>query len=476
MARSVTLFNVVAVIATTWILRVAIRAVLRRLRMTRLRGPPRMGFISGRAKQLFESTDAGSLYEAWANECGLVYEVPTAFGGNKIVLCDPKALAHFYAKETWTYVHIPQASAWLKRNFGRGILWAQGEGHKRQRKSMIPAFNQAAIRNLTSVFYNNTYRVKAAWDSLIDGSGGNSATIDVQTCFCRKDEPYFGQAVKRDAANNGGYFRKLLESAKREKEEGVVDGKEEKSIIAVLLKAKDAGSESPEEVVTQIRVLLVAGYESTSISMTWTLLELAQNPDIQSKLRDELLAFAGEPTYDQLNRGLSYLDSVVHEILRLHPPLAGFLRVAVEYDVILLSEPVRTKSGEVVDHIAIARDTQIGLPIACTNRSTSLWGSDAKVFRPESWLTEGGIPKKAQKVQGHRRLLTFVDGQRTCLGKSFAVTEFKVVLSVLVKSFKFEMRDDPDTRVKMGRALLPRPKLVGEEGTRLPLRVTRYEG
>jgi len=46
----------------------------------------------------------GSIYEQWANEYGLVFGVPTTLGGNKIVLlCDPKAIAHFYAKETWTY-------------------------------------------------------------------------------------------------------------------------------------------------------------------------------------------------------------------------------------------------------------------------------------------------------------------------------------------------------------------------------------
>ncbi|KAG6327732.1 hypothetical protein ID866_11357 [Astraeus odoratus] len=86
MAHSITLFNVIAVIATTWILSAAICMALRRLRTTHLWGPPKMGLIYGRAKQLFESTDAGSIYEAWTNEYGLVYKISTAFGGNEIVL------------------------------------------------------------------------------------------------------------------------------------------------------------------------------------------------------------------------------------------------------------------------------------------------------------------------------------------------------------------------------------------------------
>ncbi|KAI6140753.1 cytochrome P450 [Pisolithus tinctorius] len=273
--------------------------------------------------------------------------------------------------------------------------------------------------------------------------------------------------------------RKFLERSREEREAGVIDGKDDKSIIGVLIKAKDAGSDvqlSIEEILAQMKLFITAGYETTSVGMTWALLELARNPDIQIKLRTELLAFGSDPTYDQLTNSLPYLDAVVHETLRLHPPLAEFLRQAAEDDVIPLSEPVRTKSGRVVNSISVTRGTQIGISTACINRSTAIWGADAKVFRPERWLEEGGIPKKAQELQSYRHLLTFVDGPRTCLGKGFAVAEFKTVMVVLIKSFVFEMRDGPGTQIEMGMGLLPRPRVVGEDGTKLPLRVSRYEG
>jgi len=160
--------------------------------------------------------------------------------------------------------------------------------------------------------------------------------------------------------------------------------------------------------------------------------------------------------------------------------------------VIPLSEPVRTRSGDLVDSISVAKGTRVGISVACMNRSTAIWGLDAKKFRPERWLEKDGLPKKAQEIQGHRHLLTFSDGPRACLGKGFALAELKVsfivaeylrlrcsaqaVLSVLVKSFVFEMRDGPNTKVELGRGLLPRPKIVGEVGTKLPLRVKRYGG
>jgi len=51
----------------------------------------------------------------------------------------------------------------------------------------------------------------------------------------------------------------------------------------------------------------------------------------------------------------------------------------------------------------------------------------------------------------------------------------QVVLLVLVKNFVFEMRDGPETRVEIARGILPRPRIVGEDGIGVPLRVRRYE-
>ena len=102
---------------------------------------------------------------------------------------------------------------------------------------------------------------------------------------------------------------------------------------------------------------------------------------------------------------------------------------ATEDDVIPLSEPVRTRSGDLVDSITIAKGTRIGISVACMNRSTAIWGPDARELRPQRWLEQDGLPKKVQEIQGHRHLLTFSDGSRACLGKGFALAEFKVSLT-----------------------------------------------
>jgi len=70
--------------------------------------------------------------------------------------------------------------------------------------------------------------------------------------------------------------------------------------------------------------------------MTWALIELARHPDIQKRLREEILSFDGEPTYDQISKDFPYFDAVVHEIFRLHPAapeMARMVQRSLECDV-----------------------------------------------------------------------------------------------------------------------------------------------
>jgi len=146
---------------------------------------------------------------------------------------------------------------------------------------------------------------------------------------------------------------------------------------------------------------------------------------------------------------------------------------ASDNDVIPLSKPIETPSG-VADRILVAKGTTVVVPIHAVNRSAELWGEDAERFVPERWLDEACLVG-SKDVQGYRHLLTFVDGTRKCLGQGFALIEFKAVLSVLIRNYKFEFPDGPDTKIGKQLLILLRPKVVGQEGTKVPLRVSRVE-
>ncbi|KAG6375256.1 cytochrome P450 [Boletus reticuloceps] len=477
--------DVVAVSFFTWTLIRLARTAHRRARTTRLNGPPSRNHVLG-FPEFFSIHDySPDTYEAWAEEYGAVYQLPSVLGTTRIILCDPKAIAHFYAKETTTYILTPLGKFLTGAVAGRGsLLTTHGDVHKRLRKSLTPAFSVAAIRKLLPIFYDSAYKTKTAWDEILQDSP-DGATIEAQewmshisldtigiagfshdfaslkgvksvvaTAFQEmsntKPSPLFKylfllahifpgilklpnprtklSKMLHDSMN--AISTQLFANTKKEKEDGLVEGEQDKSIIGLLIKAESTDSAlhmTPEEVVAQMRVLLFAGYDTTSISLTWALIELCRDQDAQDKLREELSQIDGDPTWEQLTNGLPYLDAVVHETLRLHALLGESSRMATEDDIIPLSGPVVTLfSPTPVTHVSIPRGTIVTAPIASVNRSKVLWGPDAKQFKPSRWIHEDGIPQQAKEIQGHKHLLTFADGPRTCLGKGFAITEFKV--------------------------------------------------
>lgn len=105
--RSVGAFNVACSFAALWAFVKVIRVLRWRFKTTQLRGPPRTSFIYGVSNDLVSSKDSATMYEHWVQEYGVAYMIPSVLGQTRIVLSDPRAIAHFYARESWTYVQTP---------------------------------------------------------------------------------------------------------------------------------------------------------------------------------------------------------------------------------------------------------------------------------------------------------------------------------------------------------------------------------
>lgn len=78
------------------------------------------------------SKDPKAIYERWSKQYGSVYRIPLPFGDEAVVVSDVKAVSHIFSKDTFTYVKTPGLRAVIERVIGRGVLWVEGEDHRRQ--------------------------------------------------------------------------------------------------------------------------------------------------------------------------------------------------------------------------------------------------------------------------------------------------------------------------------------------------------
>ena len=92
---------------------------VRSSRLPRLKGPSNNNFLFGRLREVIVSKDRGVLYQSWTEEYGNVYQIPGMTGGRRIILCDPKAIAHFHSKDTFTYQALPFSKTFLKKFVSR---------------------------------------------------------------------------------------------------------------------------------------------------------------------------------------------------------------------------------------------------------------------------------------------------------------------------------------------------------------------
>ncbi|KAG8215922.1 cytochrome P450 [Butyriboletus roseoflavus] len=274
------------------------------------------------------------------------------------------------------------------------------------------------------------------------------------------------QAAQRTMAQIG---KELLTKAKAaalasatekgEIEKNTLHGRD---LLSLLVKANIA-TDTPEsqklsdkDVIAQVPTFLVAGHETTSAAVTWALYAMTQASEVQTKLRDELLSVDTDtPSMDEL-MALPYLDAVVRETLRVHPPVPNTSRIAMKDDVLPVEKSYTDRYGVVRNTIMIAKGDPILIPILAMNRSEELWGPDSHDFKPERW---NNVPEAVSQIPGiWGHLLTFIGGPRACIGHRFSLVETKVILFSLVRAFEFELAV-PASEVGSRTAIVQRPVL-----------------
>ncbi|KAI8989217.1 cytochrome P450 [Trametes punicea] len=248
---------------------------------------------------------------------------------------------------------------------------------------------------------------------------------------------------------------------KREVEEG-------KDLMSILLKANMVAAKADwltdQELIAQVSTFILAGMDTTANALTRALHILAEHPAEQEKLRAEVIEArnGNDLSYDALDK-LEYLDAVCRETLRLWAPVNVISRDAAKDMRLPLHTPVVGQDGTVMNEIPVPAGTSVLVNLQGLNCNRSLWGEDAYEWKPERWLKPLPSALEDARVPGvYSNLMTFSGGARSCIGFKFSQLTMKVVLSLLVSSFKLEMGDKPVVW-KTSSVTYP---TVGEESTR----------
>lgn len=173
------------------------------------------------------------------------------------------------------------------------------------------------------------------------------------------------------------------------------------SIFAQACKSMHAHSRmSRYEVISQVRTIMFAGSETTTNALSFALLELAKYPHYQRLLRSEIRAMEetvrarGDEISPAEVEAMPFLQAFIKEVLRLHPLVPYMYRQPVANDIIPLSKPITTRSGQVIHELPVPAGLRLVLSIPSCNRDKDIWGEDAEIFNPDRYL----IPPRERTI------------------------------------------------------------------------------
>ncbi|KAI1840690.1 hypothetical protein JX266_013097 [Neoarthrinium moseri] len=264
--------------------------------------------------------------------------------------------------------------------------------------------------------------------------------------FLRRQRPYVGPLIARLL------FPRHLEETHLEYQK-LADEKSAKRIVRGDLDRQDFFSHlirdhriTKEELMATAWTLIMAGSETTATALTATIFYLLRTEGVLQKLRDEVCTKfdSSDQINDGSTKGLEYLSAVIEEGLRLFPPLA-------------LGLP-RESPGAVIDGHYVPPGVCVSAENFSLSYDSRFW-IEPQSFKPERWIGAG--------IEGDNKAahVPFSEGPRSCIGKSLAYVEMRLILAKLVWHFDWVLAStdlDDWNQASMCYALWKMPKLMVE--------------
>lgn len=371
------------------------------------------------------------------------------------VVLTPEAVQHVLLDNAANYLKPDIVKQLLDPIIGRGLLTADNEAWRAQRRIVAASFAPAAVEAKRATFVEVARDAAAGWS---DGELRDMAAESTRTTMTIIAQALFGgdprltsersmrqiaaaiegfsearllallrlpqfPVTRRGRAGKAGqvHLRRTLTEVVADRWNGAITGDFLSGLIDAL-RDRFPPDEARALAVDNAATFYLAGHETTANALTWSLFLLAEQPALQAELAEEARAALGEAggngpaLVDRLPR----LRAALQESLRLFPPVPRFDRQAIAVD----------RLGEA----EIAPGDIVSVWPWLLHRHTALW-DNPDAFEPERFLG---------KAARHRfQYLPFGAGGRICVGAQFATIESLTVLAHWLSEWRFSPGDRP---------------------------------
>lgn len=347
-------------------------------------------------------------------------------------------------------------------------------------KILTPAFSPASIRNMYDQMLDIAEQMVLKWerfgeDAVIDVADNMTRlTLDtIALCafdyrfnsFYQNEMHPFVDSMVRGLEEAGARARrlsvqnKLMLFTQKKFEEDIAfmnkiadqlienrkkdpDRNNKKDLLSLMLSGVDSKTGeglSDENIRFQLITFLIAGHETTSGLLSFTLYELLKNPEVLNKAREEVDRVLGTetPTVKDLSK-LTYIDQILKESLRVWPTAPAF--AVTPHEDTVIGGKYQVKAGD-----------SILILLPSLHRDPKVWGNDVERFDPERFSPEnyGKLPPNSWKPFGN--------GKRACIGRAFAMQEAQLVLAMILQNFDI-FEEDSSYKLKVKETLTLKPE------------------
>ena len=369
-----------------------------------------------------------------------IYEVPS------YVTRNPNHAEHVL-RDNWRNYVKGQAVKRVALLLGNGLIVSEGELWKRQRRMIQPAFHRETLNSLVDIARCANATLLKSWELAAQTAAPVNVTLDISRMVL---EVVIGSLFGDDRAQVTPYFSILSENTTRGLEfaqsfrslgrviQETIDQRRRQErkapdILGLLMEARDplSGQGMPNrQLLNEVMTLIVAGHETTALTLNWVWYLLALHPEAEQKLAMEL-GDVGPEDYSAVETlfRFTYTRQAIEEALRLYPPVWLMTRRALQND-------------QLGDYF-VPSGTEIYIPNYFIQRHPDLW-HEPDCFDPDRFGTE-------QSSSRHRlAILPFSAGPRNCIGETFARIEMQVHLVMVASRLRLRYSDQKPLDLELG--------------------------